>query len=89
MEPNQMDLRHMAQQSMFTIHGCNTPIDKLPGPEDFLARIRIATDSKDYFRQLLTLYGISRTILFPDLENLSQELASLKYIPIQYEAPDR
>ena len=45
--------------------------------------------SKVYFRELLSLFRITRASLFPDLENLSQELASLQYIPVQYEAPDQ
>jgi len=81
-EPPQMELRHMVQQSTFTIHGRITPIDELPGQDSFLARIRIPADSRTRLRQTLKLYGISRAILFPDLENLSKELESLKYAPI-------
>lgn len=88
-EANQSDLRHMVQQSMFTIHGCNTPVEELPEPEIFLARIRIPSAFKHYFRTVLAMYGISRAVLFPDLDNLAQELVTLKYRPVEYEAPDQ
>ncbi len=73
----QSDLRHMVQQAVVTIHGTDTPIEKLPEPESFLTQIRIPAASKSAFRQILALYGISRASLFPDLENLAHELASL------------
>ena len=75
----QSDLRHMVQHSAVTIHGGETPIEELPEVERFLARIRIPAASKNGFHQVLALYGISRAILFPDLENLAQELKSLKF----------
>jgi hypothetical protein len=56
----QSDLRHMVQQSAFTIHGCDSPIDGVPGSGSFLARIRIPAAMKPGFRQVLALYGISR-----------------------------
>lgn len=86
-EPRQMDLRHMVQMSMFTLHGRNTPIEELPMQDTFLARVRIPAATKVGFRQMLNLYGISRATLFPDLENLSRELTVLGYIPIENEAP--
>lgn len=76
---SQLDLRHMVQQSVATIHGSSVSINELPEPESFLARVRIPAASKASFRQLLSLYGISRSNLFPDLDNLAQELASLEF----------
>lgn len=72
----QLDLRHLVQQSEFTIHGSGTRIDELSESESFLSRIRIPAGSKIHFRQLLALYGISRATLFPDLENLARELSA-------------
>lgn len=76
---SQFDMRHMVQQSVATIHGRSVPIDELPESESFLARIRIPAASKASLRQLLNLYGISRSNLFPDLENLAQEIVSLEF----------
>ena len=76
----QSDLRHMVQQSVFTIHGCGTSISDLPEAAKYLARIRIPGNAKIAFRQVLALFGISRHLLFPDLENLAAELASLDFV---------
>jgi len=76
----QSDLRHMVQQSVFTIHGCGTSISDLPDADDFLARIRVPAKAKPAFRQVLAHFGISLTVLFPDLENLAEELASLDFV---------
>jgi len=76
----QSDLRHMVQQSVFTIHGCDTSISDLPESDKYLARILIPGKAKAAFRQVLALFGISRAALFPDLENLATELASLDFL---------
>ena len=75
----QSDPRHMVQQSTFTIHGSNTPIEVLPDADAYLARIRIPEKTKPTFRQLLSLLGISRATLFPDLDNLAIELSALDF----------
>lgn len=79
-QTEQSDLRHMVQQSVFTIHGCSTPISDLPEANKYLARIRIPGKAKPTFRQVIALFGISRATLFPDLENLAAELASLDFV---------
>lgn len=79
-QTEQSDIRHMIQQSVFTIHGCGTPMGDLPGADQYLARIQIPAKSKREFRQVLALFGISRAVLFPDLENLAAELASLEFV---------
>lgn len=76
----QSDLRHMLQQSVFTIYGCGTPINELADADKFLAKIRIPGKAKTSFRQVLALFGISRLTLFPDLENLATDLASLDFV---------
>jgi hypothetical protein len=76
----QSDLRHMIQQSVFTIHGCGTSITELAEADKFLAKIRIPAKAKTVFRQVLALFGLSRAVLFPDLENLAAELASLDFV---------
>jgi hypothetical protein len=83
----QSDLRHLVQQSVFTIHGCDTPMNHLSGSDDYLALIRIPASSKPAFRQVLALFGISRAGLFPDLENLAEELGSLDFVLRAEDAP--
>lgn len=73
------DLRHMVQQSAFTIHGRNEPLDRATAANEFLIKIRIPSTAKERLRQALALFGISRASLFPDLENLALELQSLDF----------
>ena len=75
----QTDLRHMLQQSAFTIHGKDDPINKLDDSAKYIAKIVIPSQYKVAFRQVLALYGISRAVLFPDLENLAQEITALEF----------
>lgn len=81
--PEQSDLRYMMQQSAFTLHGPEEPIEELPARESFLARICIPASSRQHFRETLTRFGISRANLFPDLANLARELESTTYITPQ------
>ena len=82
-QTKQCDLRHLVQKSVVTIHGRDVPLQKLPEAEKFLARIYIPAKHKDEFRRVLSLYGISQSLLFPDLENLSKELGSMKFSPTE------
>ncbi len=75
----EFDVRHMVQQSAFTIHGRSEPIDKMPDCNRFLMLLHIPAAEKKGLRQLLTLFGINRASLFPDLENLAGELCSLEF----------
>ena len=78
-QTDQFDVRHLAQQSEFTIHGFEKAIEDLPGNEQFLAKIIIPASSKEHMRLMLIILGITRANLFPDLENLSAEIASLVF----------
>lgn len=73
------DLRHLMQQSAFTIHGREQPLDQTEGAQTFLTKIRIPSAAKEGLRQALALFGISRASLFPDLENLALELQRLDF----------
>ena len=77
--PEQADIRQLIQQSEFTVHGSPMPMENLNESDMFLGKILIPSNAKVAFRQLLTIFGISRSYLFPDLENLSAELASLDF----------
>jgi hypothetical protein len=77
---DQLDVRQMLQQSTFTIHGGTIPINKLPGSDDFLAKIRIPKELKNQMRGIVDLLGMNRSVLFPDLENLSSYLSALGFV---------
>ncbi len=76
-QTEQFDLRHLVQQSEFTVHGSATAIEDLPQNEEFLGKIIISGPAKIELRRMLQVFGITRSYLFPDLDNLSTELASL------------
>ena len=70
----ELDVRQLLQQSVFTIHGSTEPLNRLPGHEKFLRRIRILKEAKFMNRIALADLGISGSTLFPDLDNLAREL---------------
>ena len=73
------DVRHMVQQSAFTLHGRAQPLEQHAASDRFLLRIRIPSYAKEGFRQVLALYGINRATLFPDLDNLAAEITELDF----------
>lgn len=75
-QTEQIDIRHLVQQSEFTIHGCATPMENLFESDKFLGKILVPSIAKKELRTMLNILGITRSYLFPDLENLSAELAS-------------
>lgn len=74
------DVRHMVQQSVFTLHGRGEPLEQGGASGQFLVRIRVPGSAKRGLRQVLALYGINRANLFPDLENLAAELVGLDFV---------
>ncbi|MBI2328555.1 MAG: FRG domain-containing protein [Chloroflexi bacterium] len=70
----EFDVRHMVQMSAFTIHGISTPLNHLGGSDQFLAKIEIPAENVETFKQGLEMFGIDKSMLFPDLEHLADEL---------------
>ena len=70
----QYRLRMMLQQSVFTIHGTGTPLEKLDGAEGFLRGYVIDPHARDELLRELDLLGIRRSTLFPDLDNLAMDV---------------
>jgi len=76
---DQFDLRHYVQQSNFTIHGSDMPLNKVDGADNFLEKYIIPSRSKKEFRINLNTLGITDDYIFPDLEHLAKSLASTKW----------
>jgi len=74
-KPLELDQRVVTQASRFTIHGRSEPLDKHPIARMMLRRIRIPGLSRPQFLLDLQKLGICRMTLFPDLDNLSEDLA--------------
>lgn len=74
--PRQTTRRIIQQLGFFTIHGgASKPLEKDPHKNDFLLEITIPAAEKKNIRNQLRLLGITRSYLFPDLDNLAKEIA--------------
>jgi len=73
--PKEIDLRMFIQQSVFSIHSNNIPVDKLQSSEFFVHRFVIPKEVKpDFGRFVQISCGITEDKLFPDLDNLSKTI---------------
>jgi hypothetical protein len=73
----------MMQQAAFTIHGIEMPINSLPEAASFLRTVRIPRESKESLLHAITLLGVRGSSLFPDLQNLAEELKGITFtLPI-------
>lgn len=68
------DSRIQLQQGAFTIHSSRTPINLLNGAENWLRKFVIESADIPCFFEELTLLGIRKYSLFPDLAALTSEL---------------
>jgi hypothetical protein len=84
---SEIDVRMMVQLAAFTIHSNDRPLDALERSGEFLARLVIPAAAKRQIASDLRLLGVRRSNLFPDLENLSAELAEQSYIDHTVEHP--
>ena len=68
------DPRIQAQQGAFTVHSSRQPLDQMSNCEKWLVKILLPKESAPRISYELGLLGIQRSNLFPDLDNLAQEL---------------
>lgn len=68
------DLRMFVQQGCFTIHSDPTPLDVRPGHEEYLSKLIIPKDSVREMAHQIDICGFRKGDIFPDLQNLSDEL---------------
>ena len=72
--PQHTIMRHMVQKAYFTIHHTPKVMDELPNASEFLVKIIIPLDKRKDILKELRWAGISRDLLFPDLDNLAKHL---------------
>jgi hypothetical protein len=75
------DPRIQLQQGAFTIHSSRTPIDEIDGAKLWLRRLIIQGEDIHQFFRELTLLGVRKYTMFPDLSTLTSELKSV-YLPV-------
>lgn len=68
-------VRMTVQRTVYTIHAPLVDLKQIDGHEDFLLEFRIPADKKEDVWRGLTLLGITRSTLFPDLDNLARDLS--------------
>jgi hypothetical protein len=71
------DPRIQLQQGAFTIHSIRKPINQLDGADNWLRKFVITKDDIPNFFDELTLLGIRKYSLFPDLSALTSELKAI------------
>jgi len=74
-----VDIRQMIQSSQFTIHGSDVALTELKDAERYVISIIIPKAVKSAFRQILNLFHMNDSYLFPDLEHLARQIQSLPY----------
>lgn len=67
-------VRMTVQRTVYTIHAPLVDLKQIDGHEGFLLEFRIPADKKEDVWRGLTLLGITRSTLFPDLDNLARDL---------------
>lgn len=72
-----IDLRMAMQLSHYTIHGHRESLEDHPEASSYLRKLVIPQDAMDEFNGDLTILGVRRSTIFPDLENLAAELEEL------------
>jgi hypothetical protein len=76
---DEIDIRMLVQLAAFTLHGTNLSLESHHAAGQYLVRFLVPAPVKVGLRQELWHLGIRRSTLFPDLDNLSEELASITY----------
>lgn len=73
------DPRIQLQQGAFTIHSSRIPIDAMDKANDWLRKLIIPNDAIPVLFEELTLLGIRKYSLFPDLSALTSELRTIHF----------
>jgi hypothetical protein len=79
---HEVDARMMVQRAAFTIHGASAPpLEDLPNTEGFLMRFDVPAKAKEDIWKGLVRFGVRWSSIFPDLENLSRDIAEMSFPP--------
>lgn len=73
--PLEFDGRMLVQQSAFTLHGCDVPLEERANASHWLRKFVIPQGAADDVAIELDALGFEPQELFPDLDHLSNELA--------------
>ena len=76
---HELDSRMLAQQSAFTLHGNRNDLLKLSELKRVIRTFNVPTASKGTIINELASLGIRRRTLFPDLDNLANDLKDMAF----------
>lgn len=71
---SELDMRMFVQQGCFTIHSCRKPLNIRPESKDCLDKITIPADRVPRLAFEVSVCGLRKGDIFPDLANLAGEL---------------
>jgi len=71
---SETDQRMFVQQGCFTVHSADLPIEEIQLPEHVLTKVKIPAECVQQLSFDVELCGFRRGDLFPDLQNLADEL---------------
>ena len=74
------DKRMAAQLGNYTIHRTREPLECGNNSSEFLAKIVVPLSARPRLTQELSISGVRRSSLFPDLANLAAELSEIEAI---------
>jgi hypothetical protein len=77
--PHEMDLRILLQQSRFTIHDTQDPLEELARDRSIVRSFNIPGSCKEQIAVQLEALGFRESLLFPDLNTLAREVAGLRF----------
>ena len=72
--PHETDTRITNQQSTFTLHGNETPLEDHPNASEILGRLYFTPKNRINLISELSILAVDKTYLFPDLEHLAYEI---------------
>ena len=76
---HEIDNRMLIQQSAFTLHGTSRDLREIEGASSIIRSYTIPSQSKPQIIAELASLGIRRRTLFPDLNNLAENLKQLVF----------
>jgi len=86
--PDQVDIRHMVQQTLFTIHGRTDPLEEINFPLPCVLKYKVTSGSKIEINAFLQHLGIKKSYLFPDLDHLADEIKKINFPSRDYRPED-
>jgi len=72
-QSEQLDLRMLVQDSVFTVHPNSNPLEGERLNDDFLYRFSVPEEYKECIKYELRLLNIRHSTLFPDLQALAED----------------